>query len=72
MRSLKGARLYFNDNFSSRDCMVRNLSSTGAKVVIESSTGVPDGFLLRFEDGSEKKCVVRWRKMTELGVEFVL
>lgn len=70
LRSLKGARIVFNNGFSTMDCMARNLSSGGAKLVLPSTAGIPDAFGLNFEDGRRHNCVVRWRTATELGVSF--
>jgi hypothetical protein len=70
MRALKGGHLFFNDGFSSRDCTIRNLTPIGAKVLVDTTVGLPDKLLLVFEDETERQCTVRWRKMTELGVEF--
>ncbi|MBB3428835.1 hypothetical protein FHT85_005866 [Rhizobium sp. BK312] len=36
-----------------------------------STAGIPDSFELTFEDGARKNCVVRWRKLTDIGIEFV-
>ena len=71
IRALKGARLFFNEGSSSRDCTIRNLSAGGAKMILETSLGIPDEFVLLFEDGARRRCRVRWRQLTELGVEFL-
>lgn len=52
------------------DCMARNLSPGGAKLVLQSTVGIPDSFGLNFEDGSRHNCSVRWRTATELGISF--
>ncbi|RCW24691.1 PilZ domain-containing protein [Ciceribacter lividus] len=70
LRSLKGARIVFNNGFSTMDCMARNLSPGGAKLVLQSTVGIPDSFGLNFEDGSRHNCSVRWRTATELGISF--
>lgn len=70
LRSLKGAKIIINRQ-SSLDCTVRNLSDTGAKIVVPSPVMIPDRFELRFEDGRELPCIVRWRTLSEFGVEFV-
>ncbi|RYC17500.1 PilZ domain-containing protein [Ciceribacter ferrooxidans] len=70
LRSLKGARIVFNNGFSTMDCMARNLSPGGAKLVLPSTAGIPDSFGLNFEDGKRHTCTVRWRTPTELGVSF--
>ncbi|UXT20417.1 PilZ domain-containing protein [Agrobacterium tumefaciens] len=70
LRTLKGARILYNNGSTTRDCAIRNLSSGGAKLVMETTVGLPEHFTLALEDGSQRLCQVRWRKFTELGVEF--
>lgn len=70
-RTLKGARIVFNDKSSTLDCVVRNLSEGGARLKVASVVGIPDSFSLRFEDGRSFECRVVWRRGEELGVEFV-
>ena len=69
-RVLKGGKILFNDGHSTIDCIVRDLSETGARLRVESVIGVPDHFELRASDGRSWHCHVRWRAMTECGVEF--
>ncbi|UJW77815.1 PilZ domain-containing protein [Rhizobium sp. SL42] len=71
VRALKGARIICNNGTTTRDCTIRNFSFGGAKLVMETTMGLPGSFALSLEDGSERFCEVRWRKLTELGVEFV-
>lgn len=70
VRAFKGARIIYNNGATTRDCTIRNLSSGGAKLVMESTVGLPGRFVLAFEDGSRRQCVIRWRRLNELGVEF--
>ena len=70
-RALKAGRIILPGGFSTFDCMIRNLSPVGAKIVMESTLSIPDSFTLRFEDGSDHECHVRWRKPGELGIRFV-
>ncbi|MHA7970826.1 PilZ domain-containing protein [Rhizobium terricola] len=70
LRALKAARIVLPGGFSTFDCTVRNLSSAGAKIVLETTIGVPNDFTLNFEDGSTHACDVKWRTPKELGVAF--
>ena len=70
MRAFKGARIIYNNGATTRDCTIRNLSSGGAKLVMETTVGLPESFALVLEDGSRRQCEIRWRKLSELGVEF--
>ena len=69
-RTLKGARIVFNDGRSAFDCQVRNLSDTGARLRVTSVIGVPDHFDLVFDDGQQFAAEIAWRKETEIGVQF--
>ena len=54
-------------------CIVHNLSNGGARITAANIDSIPDEFLLELAPGSKrvKKCRVRWRALSELGVEFV-
>ncbi len=69
--TLKGGRIAFNAGRSTVDCTVRNLSSKGAKLVVNSVVGIPDTFDLVLSDHSKQPCRVTWRALKELGVEFI-
>jgi hypothetical protein len=71
-RALKAARLIFNHRSSVMSCTVRNLSSKGAKLIVDSQVGLPNTFELVFEAGGEPRlCQVIWRREGEIGVTFV-
>jgi hypothetical protein len=70
-KTLKGARIAFHDDHAAIQCIVRNLSDTGACLVVESLTGIPDTFHLIFDgQESDRQCRVIWRRSDRLGVEF--
>ncbi|PYB71424.1 MULTISPECIES: PilZ domain-containing protein [Rhizobium] len=71
LRALKAGRAVLAGGRSTFDCMVRNLSPIGAKVVFESTADIPPRFSLRFQDGTAHDCAVKWRTQREMGVEFV-
>lgn len=71
MRALKGAKIIFENRMSTMDCTVRNISETGVKIALPAPTALPENFFLRMEDGREFRCVVRWRKLAEFGLEFL-
>jgi hypothetical protein len=68
--TLKGGHIVFNAGRSSIDCTVRNLSGTGAKLLVASVVGIPDTFDLVLQGNSKQPCRVKWRTLKELGVEF--
>jgi hypothetical protein len=70
-RTLKSARILFNDHRSVIDCTVRNLSPTGACLNVASAIGIPERFDVMFEaDQSIRPCRMVWHKEKQLGVEF--
>jgi PilZ domain len=53
------------------DCVVRNLSTTGAALEISSQVGIPERFALVVPgDGLHLHCDVVWRKNCRIGVAF--
>jgi hypothetical protein len=53
------------------DCVVRNLSDTGAALEVASPLGIPQAFnLLISGDRTTYQCEVRWRKENRIGVAF--
>jgi PilZ domain len=53
------------------DCIIRNLSSTGARLEVASPFGIPDSFILLTKpDRIQHPCRVRWRKDHHIGVVF--
>ncbi|ODT13897.1 MAG: hypothetical protein ABS35_36510 [Kaistia sp. SCN 65-12] len=70
IKSLKGGRIIYLNGSATRDCAIRNLSASGAKLILDNIVGIPDQFNLQFEDGTQRHCTIRWKKLSELGVEF--
>ena len=70
-RTYKTAHIAFVGHAAAIDCVVRNLSDTGASLEVGSPMGIPDVFDLVFEGGdSVRPCRVVWRKETKIVVEF--
>ncbi len=70
-RTLKSARIVFNQHHSVIDCTVRNLSPVGACLNVASAVGIPDRFDVIFDaDQTTRPCRVVWHKEKQLGVEF--
>ena len=71
-RIYKGAWIRFADDRSVIDCVVRNVSMTGAALEVESPVGIPDTFNLVFVSGElSRKCQVVWRREIRIGLKFV-
>jgi PilZ domain len=55
------------------ECLIRNVSEFGAKLICELPGDVPDSFVLNLTiDGKVKrKCKVTWRTDNEIGIAFL-
>lgn len=71
-KAFKAGVISYQNHSLSNDCIIRDMSDTGAKLRFEKRTIVPDKFTLIIPvDGKKVDCQVRWRNDIELGVEFV-
>lgn len=53
------------------DCVVRNLSETGAALSVQSPVGIPPEFnLIVAADNLNRRCQVVWRKENRIGIRF--
>ena len=70
-RSYLGGRIAFNGRTSSMDCLVRNVSPTGAKLAFSAAVSLPDAFDLAIDcKGLTTRARVVWRLGEEMGVAF--
>jgi len=53
------------------NCLVRNMSSTGAALEISNQAGIPERFILMTGDGLHLTCRTVWRNERRIGVTFV-
>ena len=71
MRTLKSAKITFNFGRSVIDCTVRNISSRGALIEVQSVVGVPMQFEMVMDQGATRRaCTVRWHTERMMGVGF--
>ena len=57
--------------FSVFDCVVRDLSGSGARLEIQGAADLPEAVDVTFDGGHTfRPCRLRWRSPTETGVEF--
>jgi hypothetical protein len=69
-RVLRGAKVIIGTS-AVIDCIVRNVTNTGARIHIPNSVDLPEVFDLTFDGGySFRSCRVKWRSITETGVQF--
>ena len=59
--------------FAARQCVVQNLSTTGAKVTIDDPNSLPAKLRLAFSRDARtgRRCEVVWRRGKTVGVKFV-
>jgi hypothetical protein len=70
-KTLKSAKIIFNNKQSLIDCFVRDLSPTGARLTLGDVAAVPRTFTLQLHDGTTRECE-RVRAMgLEIGVRFL-
>jgi len=68
-RVLKAATMEFDG--STMDCVVRNISETGAALDVGAALDIPSEFnLLISGHGTSHRCQVKWRKENRVGVAF--
>jgi hypothetical protein len=69
VRVYKCAKISLNGSL--RDCVVRDISSLGARLALVSTAFIPDDIALTFDNAHTlRACRVAWRSPTEIGVEF--
>ena len=69
--SLIPAVLVYNGGRSKTDCIIRNLSASGAKLELKGSVAsIPNTFDLIAPGHRPHPCRVVWRTLKELGVQF--
>ena len=71
LRSLIAARIAYNNGQSTFDCLIRDLSESGAKLAISALAALPDTFdLIIPRDNRTHRARAMWRRANELGVRF--
>ena len=70
-RVLKEGKIVFADGMRVMDCTIRDMSGEGARLMIASSVGIPDTFLL-YEKSAEllHPASVVWRQANAIGIQF--
>jgi len=67
---LKG-RIFFNNRCSSIDCLIRDISEQGAKLIFSSTVATPDIVELHVPSRDEwYRARIEWRTGEEVGVSF--
>jgi len=71
LRSFLKGRVLFNGGQNSLDCLIRDMSTTGARLELSASVTLPDRFDLYLPHRDETcKVHIQWRRDTQIGVAF--
>ena len=71
-RTYLGARVAFNDRYSTMDCLVRNMSPAGAKLEVSGGVTLPDEVDLTITKRAETlRARILWRRGDEAGLAFL-
>jgi PilZ domain len=67
-----GARIVSSDGSALGQCVMIDISDTGARLKTDASQALPDEFILLLShDGRlHRQCTVAWRSATAVGVRF--
>jgi hypothetical protein len=52
------------------ECMVSDISQTGAKILIDSTVQLPPEFTLLLSHNVKRQCQIIWRTDQQVGVRF--
>ena len=67
---IKG-RIYFNNRLSSMDCIVRDVTNSGARLEVSENVPLPDAFEIYMPNKDEYfHAQVEWRKGGSMGVSW--
>jgi hypothetical protein len=72
VRSFLGGKIVFNNRCSSVECLLRNVSPTGARILLSETVTIPEDFELEIpKQGRRVRARLTWRKAEECGVRFL-
>ena len=70
-RSFLRGRIYFNNGRNTVDCLIRDISYEGARIIFSEPADVPDEVQLYIPDRRRLVLAhVRWRHADKLGLSF--
>ena len=71
-KSFLQGRIYFNNRRSAIDCLIRDISAGGAKLIFSQTASIPDVVELFIPQKDQTlRAHVQWRSGEEAGVSFV-
>lgn len=69
-RVLKAAQIVCDGGQTVVECMIRDISETGAKIDTEVTLALPASFWVFLQDGVRRQAELVWQKGNLLGVRF--
>jgi hypothetical protein len=70
-RSFLRGCIYFNKRRNAFDCLIRDISSTGARIIFSDTVSVPDVVDLYIPQKEQTvRAHVQWRRGDEIGLTF--
>ncbi|SMC93353.1 PilZ domain-containing protein [Fulvimarina manganoxydans] len=70
-RVLKRAKIIFNQGFSIFDCVVRNISATGALLTLAESVHMPKEFQIKIGEEPPRPAKLVYRRTMFAGIRFL-
>jgi PilZ domain len=72
VRAFLRAQIIFNNRMSTIDCIIKNISPTGARVALSSTLAVPTEFEIDIpQKGRRHRARLIWRDTEAIGIEFI-
>ena len=68
-----GAVVVSFDGALKRDCIINDISVSGAKLQVQAPKDLPEEFVLLLSErggGARRRCKIAWRSAQEVGVRF--
>jgi hypothetical protein len=59
------------EGFAKRDCRIVDVSGSGARLAVSSTTQLPRRFSIAFPSNSARLCELVWRNGTMAGIKFL-
>lgn len=70
-KSFLQGRIYYNGRRSSADCLIRDITESGARLRFSGSVTVPEVFELYIPNKQETlRAHIKWHRGGDIGVEF--
>lgn len=72
-RILKGAVIKFNNGFGNLECVLRNMTSHGARISMGQTSGIPTRLQIQIAgERTPIEAKVEWRTPRDIGLRFLL